>query len=383
MRHLSLVICFLIYSCAEHVSVTISEHGVSDTFTLLMQEAIDNSYSSIDGIALSISSIDKNIIWTGALGYDGRDKSKSVTEDQPFRIASVTKTFVATAILRLHEMDSLNIEEPISSYISTAHQEILREDAYDPDEITISHCLHHTAGLYDYAMGGSPYVKVVQENPQKKWSRTEQLEFAVEHGDKVGEPGERYAYCDTGYILLGEIIEGFFAGDLAQGLRSLIDFDGLGMSDTYLESLEEHPSDKRRQVRRYLGRLDALQYDASTDLYGGGGLVSTVKDLRIFMQSLFNHQIYDQELTLELMLQKPEFDPSYDSFEDKRFKDYRRGLWQIHLMGHAAYIHSGLWGTHLIYQPRHKTTLAINFTRGGSDRLIKKLFMAVNQAEEQ
>lgn len=383
MRQTLLVLCTLMFSCAEYTPVTISDGGVAGTITALMQEALDNSHNNIDGIALSISSAEKNIDWTGVIGYDGKDKAQPLEPDQPFRIASVTKTFVAAAILRLHEMDSLNIQEPISNYISARHQEILRQDKYDPDKITIAHCLNHTSGLYDYAMGGSPYINVVKENPKKRWTRTEQLEFAVEHGDPLGYPGEKYAYADTGYILLGEVIESFYAGDLALGLRSLLRYDRIGMQHTWLESLEEAPADMRRQVRRYLGRLDALQYDPSSDLYGGGGIVSTVDDLHAFMKALFSGQVYSQTATLDLMLQAASYDSGYDTLADRRYKDYRHGLWQIQLMGHEAYIHSGLWGTHLIHQPKHKTTLAINFTRGGSDRLIKKLFMAVNQAEIQ
>lgn len=348
-----------------------------------MKEAMDNSFDQIDGITMTINCPSKNLNWSGSIGYDSREKKDSLETDQPFRVASITKTFVAAAILKLHEMDSLSIHDPLSKYISKNHIALLSQDEYELDDITLLHCLNHTSGLYDYAMGGSPYIKIARETPEKRWTRTEQLKFAVTHGDKLGYPGEKYNYSDTGYILLGEIISNFFNGDLAIGLRTLIDYNKLGMHHTWLESLEPEPVNIKDCVHRYLGRLDATKFDPSIDLYGGGGIVSTTEDLSKFMQALFNLKIFSDKETLELMLQKPVYDESYDTYHDKRYKDYRQGLWQIKLMSNEVYMHSGLWGTHILYQPHNNTSLAINFTRAGSDRMIKKILMAVNNFENK
>ena len=383
MKQGFIILILLLYSCKEYAPVRIGEAGIEFTLKALMQEAMDNSHNNMDGVAISISSTAKNIEWAGTLGYDSKEKNRELDIEQPFRIASLTKTFVAASILRLHEMDSLSIEEPLSKYISLKHQAILSADGYDLSKIKIFHCLNHTSGLYDYAMGGSPYKEVVRQDPKKKWTRTDQLKFATEHGEPLGYPGEKYAYCDTGYILLGEIVEHFFDGDLAKGLRTLINYEKLGMNRTWLESLEDPPPNLKPQVGRYLGKIDALQFDPSTDLYGGGGIVSTVDDLRKFMKAIFNHGIYKKTSTLDMMLQKHHYDPTYDIYKDRRYKDYRQGLWKITIMGKDVYMHSGLWGTHMLYQPESDTAVAINFTKGGSDRLIKKIFMTINDSEKQ
>lgn len=375
------LLLLVLTSCKDYAPFELSNGNVESVFNGLMEEAMNSSHNNIPGLGISVKCAPKNIDFVGTVGFDSVDKSSELEIDQPFRIASITKTFVATAILRLHEMDSISVDDPISKYISSTHQEILSVDDYNLNEIKILHCLNHTSGLFDYAMGGSPYVNYVKQNPQKRWTRTDQLQFAIEHGSKLGYPGEKYAYSDTGYVLLGEIIEKFFDGDLALGLKTLVGYDKLGMQSTWLETLEQEPANAKKPVRRYLGSLDATTFDASIDLYGGGGLVSTLDDLNKFLNGLFNQKIFDKDSTLEMMLIKHAYDESYDTSKDRRYKDYRQGLWKVRINNEDVFLHSGLWGTHVLHQPSSNATVIVNFTKGGSDRLIKKLFMSVHSLQ--
>ena len=77
---------------------------------------------------------------------------------------------------------------------------------YDLNKITIRHLLTHTAGLFDHA-GSNTYIEKVFADPFHEWTRTEQVQGCVDWGDPLFEPGEQFSYSDTGYILLGEIIE--------------------------------------------------------------------------------------------------------------------------------------------------------------------------------
>lgn len=369
----------LLASCQNIVQVNPSDKPIEETLNLLLKEAIDNSYESIPGVAMSIVSSElPNGRWSGVSGYDSKEKEDLVRVEQPFRIASVTKSFVATAILRLHEKDSISITDPISKYISSEHSSILRGDGYDPDKILVRHCLNHTAGLFDYAMNHENYMQACMQEPNKRWTRTEQLEGAMKWGDKQGEPGEKYLYCDTGYILLGEVIEVFYKGDLAAGLRDLLKFNELGLNSTWLESLEPSPLSSYDPVHRYLGRLDATTWDASIDLYGGGGLMSTCPDLGEFIHALFNNRIFDNPETLELMKTEPLYDPLYDPDDDERFKDYRYGLWEISIYGEKAYIHSGFWGCTMLHIPKRNMSIATNITDRWNARMIKKAVLAIN-----
>ncbi len=384
MRYFQLF-CFLIClcSCKHNVNTFVSEEEAEATLEKLLEEAIYDSFDQVPGISMTVIAPTANINWTGAKGFDSVKKEHELSADQPFRIASVTKSFVATAILRLHEMGQLNIDDPLEQYISAQHLQILSDGGYAPDSITIRQCLNHTNGLMDYAMGGSrAYIDMAKNDPKKRWTRTEQLQLAMQIGPRNGNPGERYAYNDTGYILLGEIIESKMDSTLGYGLRQLLNFDQLGMQSTWLESIDSARSDLPF-VHSYFSNLDALQWDPSVDLYGGGGLASTTQNLATFIHGLFNGKVYNQSNTLNLMLEAPSYYPSYDIEEDRRYKDYRQGLWEIEIYGMKAYQHNGLWGSQLIHVPDLNCSIAIHYTKAQRERLAKKTILLIKNLIDQ
>lgn len=367
-------------ACTSNVSTRISKDDLDETLSALISEGIESSFNRTPGISMSIISRDKGIDWSGAGGFDSKDKEKEVEVDQPFRIASITKTFVAASILRLHEMDSLSIGDSIGKYISEEHKKILESDGYDLEDITIRHCLDHTAGLYDYAVGeNTKYKGIVLENRDKRWTRTEQLQGAVDWGDKLGEPGDQYEYSDTGYILLGETIENFFFGDLAKGLRALVGYDKLGLDHTWLESLEDAPQGMKEPVHIYFGREDMTTIDPSIDLYGGGGIVSTTRDLVSFVDALFNGGIFENDATLKLMLSEAILTAEADVENNPPSKDYRCGIYKIDLFGEEAYVHSGMWDVYVLHRPSTNTSIATNFTNYHRYRMVKKVIRAIDQ----
>jgi len=111
------------------------------------QTLLDSRKQNTTGILMAINAPDININWQGAVGYDSKEKENILKQDQPFRIASITKTYTAVAILRLSEMGLLNINDPIDDYISEEHKEILKKDNYDLNIITIKQCLQQVVFL--------------------------------------------------------------------------------------------------------------------------------------------------------------------------------------------------------------------------------------------
>lgn len=378
-----IVCCLVFCSCANTINTDIELKQLDATLKAILEETYVDSYEGLAGISLAVSSPLLKEPWTGAHGFDSTKKDSILSTNQPYRIASVTKTFVAVAILRLHEIDSLSIDDPIGKYISNEHIQILKSGGYSTDSILIKHCLNHTSGLNDYAMAGDDYIKAIIENPSKRWTRTQQIKGAMVWGDRVGNPGEKYSYCDTGYILLGEIAGIFFDDSLATALRSLLKFDKLQMNNTWLESLEENPNPNAKPVHRYARGYETTEWDPSIDLYGGGGLMSTSKDLAIFMHALFNDKIFENKNTIELMLTKPQYHHSYDSEENERHKDYRYGLWQNKIYGDEIFLHRGLWGTALIYIPAYNCTIASNVTKGSNDRFLKKVILTMKNLSQK
>ncbi|MEM6892724.1 MAG: serine hydrolase domain-containing protein [Bacteroidota bacterium] len=332
----------------------------------ILDKATKPKKNNIVGVSLSIKASAFGIDFTGSSGFDSVEKTDSLSAAQPFRIASLTKVFVATAILRLHEQQKIAIDDPITKYISDAHIKLLRDGGYVPDSITVRHCLTHTSGLYDYAVGGKEYIAEAMKNPNKRWTRTEQIKFAMDNGKPHAPPGQEEHYSDTGYILLGEILERQTNSGLAESLRTLLKLNALGMSSTYLESLEERPEGLPRNVRRYMDDLDTTNWDNSIDLYGGGGLVSTTADLTVFLQALFNDRIFEQQDTLPIMLLLK--DHAGDSLPNQRL-----GFTSIvgEKSGVTVYLHTGFWGTVFIHIPVCNCSIAMNYTKDGESDAIQ------------
>jgi len=277
---------------------------------------------------------------------------------------------VASGILRLREQNLLSLEDPISKYISKEHISILQSGGYNPDKITVRHCLTHSSGLYDYAEGGPEYIQEASKNANKRWTRTEQIQFAMDNGKPHAAPGVEEHYSDTGYVLLGEIIENLTEIGLAKGLRSLLKFDELNMPATYLESLEKRPEGLQPSVKRYMGEIDASDWDNSIDLYGGGGLVSNTRDLTVFLQSLFNGKIFENEDTLPIMLLKKEYNN-----EGKALPEQRLGFGSIvgKESGIELYLHSGFWGTIFMHIPKYNCSIAVNNTYDGDSNTLQRV----------
>lgn len=374
-----LIHVFVIACCQAQYTGNITTSTLETKFLEILKADIEQSKNKISGISMTVFAPDQDIYWSGAMGFDSTEKTNKLSEAQPFRIASITKTFTASAILRLYEQGKLKLDDPITRYISDQHQSILQQGGYDPSRITIKQCLQHTSGLFDYAMGGNNYIKTARKNPTKRWTRTEQIQFAMDHGKPIGQPGEKYAYSDTGYILLGEIIEKLTEEDLAQALRSLLKFESLGLSSTWLESLESRPEELATSVHRYMGKLDATTWDNSVDLYGGGGLSSTTKDLATFFHALFNNKLFDHPETLSVMLSPSEVqekDPSND--------DYRIGLQRMVSRKYKteAFFHEGFWNTVTVHIPEHNWTIAINYTNEYSNYSLSEAVGVIKDFKE-
>src|SRR4051812_30517537 len=232
-----------------------------------------------------------NLRFTGAAGFADPGAGVLLRHGATFRIASVTKTFTAAAILRLVERGRLGLDDPIAEHLDPATVTLLRRGGYDVASIRIRHLLQHTSGLYDYASDPA-FVTAVVTDPQHRWTRSEQVEFAMSHGRPLFAPGTGFAYSDTGYVLLGEVLERTTGQVLADAYRNLLGFRRLGLRDTYLETLEPTPPGAAPRAHQYLGDIDMTAADPSFDLYGGGGLVSTVNDLNRFYRALFAGRVF-------------------------------------------------------------------------------------------
>lgn len=266
--------------------------------------------------------------------------------DEGFRIASITKTYVAATALRLYEDGRLDLQAPIDRYLPAEWMQLLASDGYKPHEMTVRQLLSHTSGIADAAQAPQ-FIATIKANPQTRWTREGDLRDLVAWTDPVGAPGEKFAYSDTGYVLLGAIIERITGQTLAQAVRTELRLDALGVPGTYWERYES-PVGGARAHQVFEG-LDTHDWDPSMDLYGGGGLVAPPVDVAVFFDALLEGRVFRKPETLALM-QSAEGLPAGSI--------YRLGIFAYDLGGTAAVGHSGFWGTLVAREPVSGRTIS-------------------------
>jgi len=325
------------------------------------------------GMLLYVDAPRYGLSWSGAAGLADRATGRPLAPDDETRIASVTKTFTAATVLRLVEQGHIVLDAPITRYLPAAYTALLAGGGYRPDRITVRHLLRHTGGLADYA-DTDAFDAAVRAAPAHRWTRLEQVRFALAHGRPVAPPGAVYHYADTGYILLGEIIERVSGLPLAAAYRSLLRFDPLGLAHTYLETLEPAPPDRPPRAHQYYAGLDLERVDASFDLYGGGGLVSTMADLGRFYRALLRGQVFARRGTLRAMLAIPATNAD-DADDARRGDGYGMGIYRLTAAGTACWGHDGAWGTFAFHCPALDLTIAASDNQGDVD-IDERAFLA-------
>jgi D-alanyl-D-alanine carboxypeptidase len=134
--------------------------------------------------------------WATTFGTRSLDSGQPVTLSDHVRIGSNTKTMTGTIILQLVEEGKLDLDDSISKF---------RPDVPNGDQITIRNLLTMRSGLYNYSESVE-LNRSLDETPLRVWSPDELLAIAFRQ-PPLFEPGSKYSYSNTNFILLGEVIE--------------------------------------------------------------------------------------------------------------------------------------------------------------------------------
>ncbi len=341
---------------------------------------------NIHAAALHVEAPRIGLSWGGAAGLADPKQGIRMTPQHPVRIASNTKTFVAAAILRLWEEDRLGLDDPITEYLPSDFIQLLQSDGYRTNEITVRHLLTHTSGIFDY-INSEAYGDQVEADLHRQWTRIEQLQAAIDGGKPYGDPGDVYAYSDTGYILLGEIIEQITNLPMGAALRDLIGYEALGLNSTWHETFESRPSGLPDRAHQFEGSEDWYNWHPSFDLYGGGGLVSTVGDLARFMRGVFTGQVYRRSSTAEMMLTTVSAKTGGpDYFGERQYPGvYRMGVLVLVIRAEQVYSHGGYWGTLAAYVPNLDLAVGTTVTQSQANvlpSLLRRVMKLVEYAEK-
>jgi D-alanyl-D-alanine carboxypeptidase len=172
-------------------------------------------------------------------------------------------------------------------------------------------------------------------------------------GPPLGFPGSVFEYSDTNYLLLTEIIEEVTGLPFYQAMRELLQYEANGLYDIWFPTLEEQPANTLPRVHQYWDKvnLSSYDFDVSVDLYGGGGIACSTRDLALFNYKLFNGEIVKDKVVLDLIY------ADYPTrMEDSH---YHLGIGDYEVDGQKAYGHSGFWGTKVMYFPELQTAISV------------------------
>jgi CubicO group peptidase (beta-lactamase class C family) len=218
------------------------------------------------------------VIYKKGFGLGNMDWNMPNKPDTKFRIASVTKQFVAMQIMQLVEEGKIKLDGKLSDYLPE-----YRKDT--GEKITIHHLLTHTSGIPSYT-GLTGFWSDSTRNPYT-------IEYMIEHfhsGDLEFEPGTDYKYNNTGYYLLAVIIERITGKTYEENLIERI-ITPVNMTNSGIDR------NQRIIYNRAIGYYKQLTgyihdpYFLMTNAYGAGDMYSTVEDLYLWDQALYTENL--------------------------------------------------------------------------------------------
>ncbi len=206
-----------------------------------------------------------------------------------FKIASLTKSFTATLIMQLVVQEKLGLHQPISEYLPEYSQSSWKD-------ISIHHLLTHTSGIPNF------------DKPEKV-SRPKELveQFANEPLDFT--PGEKFGYSNSGYILLGYIIETITGKEYAEVLQENI-LSPLSMNDTGFHRHKSIIKNMSSGYNKIWGKYHHINNPDASSAYAAGAMYSTVEDLLRWNNAVQNSTLLPREM-MDEMFKKHVIDPDF------------------------------------------------------------------------
>ena len=216
------------------------------------------------------------VVYSKGFGMANLELDVPNKPETKFRLGSITKQFTAAAILQLQERGLLNVKDEISKYVPDSPESW--------KGITIHQLLTHTSGIPSYT-NGPEYVKHMREEATP-------LEFIKRFRDKPLDfkPGERFSYDNSGYFLLGVIIEQVSKMKYEEYLRNNI-FDKADMVDTGYDHPESILKNRATGYSKKGDKVINSEYLDMGQPYAAGSLYSTTLDLYRWDRALYTAKI--------------------------------------------------------------------------------------------
>src|SRR5829696_6124985 len=272
--------------------------AASSAFDDVLQSSIDQGMT---GVAVYVEQGD-DVVFDGAAGLANREPPTPLAPSDRFRIYSITKTFTAVLTLQLVDTGVLALDDTVSTWLDDP----VVARIPNVDRITIRQLLTHTSGVYDYYNGAdSAFVDDALLGESADWSRIWTPSELLAYVDGAAQapsfdPGQGVAYSDTGYVLLGLIVEQAGNQSFAEQLHARI-LDPLGLTGTFFAAAERVPGGTVEGYHRLGDELINVSAINLSWAWTQGGMVSTTKDLARFADALFGGDLIEPA-SLEAML---------------------------------------------------------------------------------
>ncbi len=279
--------------------------------------------------------------WDGAAGVADVETDRLMRPEMRHRVGSITKTFVATALLQQVGKGTVALDDQIGRYVPELVPGELGE------RVTVRMLLNHTSGIGDYF--GALYPSLaegsladVEAQRYRSWTPAELVAIGLDQ-PRTGQPGERYSYSNTGYILAGEVL-GKVSGVPAEEYITHNLLRPLGLRDTYFPG--ETPTIAGEHSKAYDPLYGIPEHPGEFSVYNmtmagtAGAVVSTPGDINVFYRELLGGGLLSPELLAEMKNGVPVLDP-----DGNEYARYGLGLMGIDgrdcgwVWGHTGGVH--------------------------------------------
>ncbi|ONK13033.1 D-alanyl-D-alanine carboxypeptidase precursor [Streptomyces sp. MP131-18] len=262
-----------------------------------VQERLDDVVAA-GAVGALVEVRDERGVWRGTSGVAELDTAREVPARGQFRVGSISKTFVATVALQLVGEGRLRLDDSVEAWLPGV--------VPDGHRITVRQLLNHTSGLYDYKPTlPMPPEPEFLDHRWRTWTAAELVQRAVANPPSFEPPGSDYAYSNTGYLLLGQIIEEVTGRSYGEEIERRV-IRPLRLRDTSLPGaspLMPGPHARGYVPIRQDGEERLVDYtEMNPSVLGAGGeMISTASDLNRFMAALLGGRLLPGQLLDEMM----------------------------------------------------------------------------------
>jgi D-alanyl-D-alanine carboxypeptidase len=224
---LAMILCVVCWLQGGSISTAKEGKSLDPAKAGQLQQTLDETINSL-GIPGAVFAVQLNngSQWIGVSGVSDREQNTPMQPQDQFRIGSITKTFVATAILLLVEDGKINLTDTLKDWLPDLN-------VPNDDTITIKNLLNMTSGVFSY-LSDPNFFGAYYTNPGQTYT-PEQLVQAALPFSPIFEPGQAYSYSNSNYILLGLIAEKAAGAPLPEQIQKRI-LDQLQMQSSTFPS---------------------------------------------------------------------------------------------------------------------------------------------------